>query len=630
MFGYQGKTMNRCLLVFIILCLSAGLTAGAENTTVSGDLIEISTLDAFRSYLDNQTEWYNSLYSGHSEDEGRVYADAAMPAATSAPLLAAAEKSAAGASDYSTTNVQVAGVDEADFLKNDGRYIYLIHGSSLVITDVYPPQTGHIISETPIQGSPEHLFLRGDTLVVFSSDYGVSREYAGDAYPGSDASVTHAIIYDITDRAAPRQVRDIILPGTYENGRLIGDIVYAVTREGIGYGEPFMPIVYEGSTVLARPSIWCPPVPLYSYNLATITSFSLPDPEGISAVSFLTGYDNTLYVSPDNAYFAYQKWNPFCWGWRYPVAGSPDEGEETIIHRFSLQNGTIAYEASGTVPGHLLNQFSLDESGGYLRTATTMSRYLGADWKEENNVYVLSPDLTITGRLEHLAPGEKIYAARFMGDLLYLVTFRQIDPLFVIDLSNPAQPGILGELKIPGYSDYLHPYDKTHLIGIGKDTEETESGGVISAGVKIALFDVSDLTKPRLIDSRVIGEKGSSSEVLTDHKAFLLDKSRSTMVLPIKEVFKIPVSSSTFPESYTTAVWQGAYVMKIDPLTGFIDIGSVEQDQVRPNDYSWSGSSVRRSVLMDDALYTVSDTRIIGSDINSPSDRLMMIDLPSS
>jgi len=354
--------MNRCLLVLIILCLYTGLTTGAVNTTVSGDLIEISTLDAFRSYLENQTEWYNTLYSDYYGSEGRLYADAAMPSATSAPILAAAEKSAAGASDYSTTNVQVSGVDEADYLKNDGKYIYLIHNNNLVITDVYPPQTGRVLSETPVPGSPEHIFLRGDTLVIFSSEYGVSREYQGNEYQGSDASVTHAFIYDITDRASPRQVRDIILPGTYENGRMIGDTVYVVTREGIGYGEPFMPIVYEGSSVLARPSIWCPPVPLYSYNLATITSFSLSEQEEVSAVSFLSGYDNTLYVSPDNAYFAYQKWNPFWWGWRYPVAGSPDDGEETIIHRFSLQNGTITYEATGTVPGHLLNQFSLDES----------------------------------------------------------------------------------------------------------------------------------------------------------------------------------------------------------------------------------------------------------------------------
>ncbi|MFH0966152.1 MAG: beta-propeller domain-containing protein, partial [Methanobacteriota archaeon] len=479
--------------------------------------------------------------------------------------------------------------------------------------------------------NPSGLFLNGDNLVVFSSEYGDTwRMVEGSAAPVPiSADITHVIVYDVTDRARPMIKTELTLPGTYDNGRMIGDVIYAITRDSISSSDPIMPVIYEGTDVITKPSVWCPPIPMNQYNLYTITSFDLSGTRDVQAASFLMGWDNTLYVSPDNAYMAYKKWSPYWWGWNLRSLSSlgSDDGEESVVHRFSLENGTITYKASGTIPGYLLNQFSLDESAGYLRVATTNEQYQKDTWVQDNNVYILSSNLEITGRLEHLAPGERIYSARFMGDILYLVTFKQTDPLFVIDLSNPNQPGILGELKIPGYSDYLHPYDSTHLIGIGKDTEENEGGGVIPTGVKIAFFDVSDLNNPKLVDSRVIGEKGSSSEILNDHKAFLLDKEKSIMVLPIKEIFRIPIPGSTFKDSYTTASWQGAYVLGIDPSIGFVDQGKVEQDQVRPNDYYWSGSTVKRSVVMDSVLYTVSDDRIIGSDLENHASRLLLIDL---
>jgi len=384
---------------------------------------------------------------------------------------------------------------------------------------------------------------------------------------------------------------------------MIGDIIYVLTRDSPSYQDPHIPIITENGEIVTHPSVWCPPLPLSSYVVYTLSSFSLSGTEPPKATSFVMGWDNTLYVSVENAYVAYQKWMPY---WFTPKSPDENNGDETVIHRFSLNTGNVSYEATGTIPGSLLNQFSLDEFAQNLRVATTDSRYEGDEWVTDNNVYVLAPNLTTIGKLEHLAKDERIYSARFIGDLLYLVTFEQMDPLFVIDLSNPNQPGILGELKIPGYSDYLHPYDAHHIIGIGKDTAESEWE----------------------VDSLIIGEKDSTSAVLSDHRAFLLDANRSVMVLPVKEIIRVPVPNSSYDESYTTAAWQGAYVWRIDPDTGFIEKGKVEQVPIKPDMY-WSESTVKRSVLMDDILYTVSDDRIVGSDIDSPNTRLMILDLIS-
>lgn len=619
-------------MIMIIALLILPIGAVAESiVSESESLIEISSHDAFKEYLENQTRWYDEIYSRPDRLTDVLLPEmATLPTGSSAPSPNL-QKDASGATDYSTTNIQVAGVDEADYLKNDGRYLYMLREGSLLIIEVFPVDTGRVVSSTKIPGNPSGMFLNGDALVVLSSEYGSTwKTIPGSVAPvPTTADITHAIVYNVSDRAQPRIDKELTLPGTYENGRMIGEVVYAITRDTPSVSDPSLPVIYSGADVVVRPSVWCPRVPMNQYVLYTITSFDMTGTRSIQAASFLMGWDNTLYVSPDNAYMAYKKWNPYWWDWnsRSLTSIQPDNGEESVIHRFSLEDGTITYQASGIIPGYLLNQFSLDESAGNLRVATTSERYQKDVWVQENNVYVLSPDLSIIGRLEHLSQGEKIYSARFMGDILYLVTFKQTDPLSVIDLSNPNQPGILGELKIPGYSDYLHPYDSTHLIGIGKDTEENEGGGIIPTGVKIALFDVSDLNSPKLVDSRVIGEKGSSSEVLSDHKAFLLDKRTSIMVLPMKEVFRVPIPDSTFNDSYTTASWQGAYVFGIDPSTGFVDKGKVEQDQVRPNDYYWSGSAVRRSVVMDSVLYTISDNRIIGSVLEQPGSRLLLIDL---
>lgn len=201
------------------------------------------------------------------------------------------------------------------------------------------------------------------------------------------------------------------------------------------------------------------------------------------------------------------------------------ELEKTVIHKIAINQGNLEYQNFGEVTGQALNQFSMDENNGYFRIATTKNQtwpqFAEDDRKASyNNLYVLDKDLKTVGSVENLAEGEQIYSVRFMQDRAYMVTFKQMDPLFVIDLKDPKAPKVLGKLKIPGFSNYLHPYDENTLIGLGRDTKENEWGGATNGGVKLSLFDVSDVENPKEIDSYVIGDSGASSIALDDHKAF--------------------------------------------------------------------------------------------------------------
>jgi len=242
--------------------------------------------------------------------------------------------------------------------------------------------------------------------------------------------------------------------------------------------------------------------------------------------------------------------------------------------------------------------------------------------------------LNITGSLENLAPGETIYSARFMGERGYLVTFKQVDPLFVIDLKDPYGPEVLGYLKVTGYSDYLHPYDETHIIGIGKET--TDAGEFAwYQGVKISLFDVTDVSNPREISKVEIGDRGTDSPVLWDHKAFLFDKSRNLLVMPI---LVAEVDQSEYPEgvpswAYGEPVWQGAYVFDVSldqglQLKGRITHIESPSDMEQDYYYSYSAFSVERSLYIGDVLYTISDAKIKMNNLEN-LDYINEVQLPS-
>jgi len=286
----------------------------------------------------------------------------------------------------------------------------------------------------------------------------------------------------------------------------------------------------------------------------------------------------------------------------------------TKVHRISIDEGEIEYQASGAVPGYVLNQFSMDEFNGYFRIATTEGQvWTTKGTVSQNNVYVLDMELDTIGMLENLAPGETIYSARFMGNRCYLVTFKKIDPLFVIDLSTPANPQVLGQLKITGYSDYLHPYDENHIIGIGKET--TEAGTFAwYQGVKISLFDVTDVAVPKEIVKYEIGDRGTDSPILNDHKAFLFDRERNLLVIPVTVAEVNPAQyPGGIPDwAHGEFVWDGAYVFNIS-LEGLELKGTITHitnpDTLKTGYYQ-SPYSIQRSLYIDNVLYTISELKI--------------------
>lgn len=656
---------NGCniLVVLIVIgafgvCIMAAYTLmeGGQEITVPDDyLLQINSGDELRQFLkENRNTGYDVDYGmefvpgtkttlSAAEDSS---SQAAPKGSYSAPLatpVATALWTGDGSADtYSTTNIQVEDVDEADFVKNDGKYIYIVKGKKLIITRAYPPEDAAVISKTEIEGNAQELFINENKLIVF---YNGQKEIW--VTPGNSAApvpvtneVATAGIYDISDPEDPVLERTIDVPGNYENSRMIGDFVYLVSKDPLydAYDEIIMPYVAEDGVEILKPDLWCPRISRSSYVMYTITAFSVDDRKKTGSESFLLGWDNTLYVSTDNVYMAYQKDSGY---YRAPVFIEDSMEEEsdvssesyqnTVIHRFSIDDDRIKYAATGEVPGRLLNQFSMDEYEDKLRVATTVDSWMSAGGKSYNNVYVLDSNLNTMGKLENLAPDESIYSARFMGDLLYLVTYKRIDPFFVIDLSNPEQPGILGKLKIPGYSDYLHPLDEKHIIGIGKSTYENEWGGVSEGGLKIALFDVTDLNNPECIDKIEIGDSGSDSEVLNDHRAFLLDKRNNILVLPVTEITKIPVKDSRYGDSYSRGMWNGAYVFEVSPESGFTLKGKTTHSEESETGYYYMRTGrVKRSLFMDDVLYTISDEKIVASSLNDPDKIISGVELPSS
>jgi hypothetical protein len=282
----------------------------------------------------------------------------------------------------------------------------------------------------------------------------------------------------------------------------------------------------------------------------------------------------------------------------------------------------VELKAEGDVPGHILNQFSMDENGTTFRIATTVGQAWDSTEKVSNDLHVLNMDLDETGSVTKIAPGETIYSVRFMGNRAYMVTFKQVDPFFVIDLKDPRNPKILGNLKIPGFSNYLHPYDENHVIGFGKDVDESIDADKVHStdaiyytavqGLKIALFDVTDVSNPKQKAVEVIGDRGTDSPLLTDHKALLFEKDRNLMAFPVL-VTKRPDGSPKSADG--NPVFQGAYVYDVTTagfkLRGKITHYDTSDEFMKAGSYWYGGDrDIQRIVRIGSQLLTISDTQV--------------------
>ncbi len=523
--------------------------------------------------------------------------------------------------EYSQTNIQVEGVDEADLVKTDGDYIYVVSKNTIFLLKAYPPEDAEILSKISLDKNIEGLYINDNKLVVFLGGpfYDIYRY--GDMYAPYWTPETNIEIYDLSNVSSPSLVKNVTVNGFYFNSRMIGDYIYAIICKPAyidNCGEVSLPIIQSNDIKvnIEASSIYYLNRTDNYHAFTNIVSINLKDPDQEPLCkTLLFGATCNMYVSHNSIYIT-----------------SPSYSEDnfkndltTDIHKITIQDGEIEYFSNGWVPGTVLNQFSMDEHEGYFRVATTT----GQSWFEgselSNNIFVLNSTLSIVGSLENLAPKERIYSARFMGSKCYLVTFRKVDPLFVIDLKDPKKPDVLGKLKIPGYSDYLHLYDENHLIGIGKETIAAEEGDFSwYQGVKISLFDVTDVSKPREVDKVEIGDRGTDSPVLRDHKAFLFSRSKSLLVLPIllAEIDEEKYSGTVPPNAHGEYVWQGAYVYNITSEQGLIFKDRIthlknDEELLKSGFYFESSYAIKRSLYIGNVLYTISDNTIKMNDLEN-------------
>jgi len=623
---------KRILLIYALSMIGAilglananllGLPIGPEAIKANGRLLRFSSYEEMRVFLNRSAVSYPTFL-----EDARIFTKASR--ASSVP-------------EYSPTNVQVEGVDEADIVKCDGRYIYFASSEGLLIIQAYPPESVKVLARLGLNGTVRGILVEGDRLVVLEEDftifqYSLGKNRKASSNISTSISIvpyiewqmeTRALVYDIQDREKPILLRKISVNGSYFTSRMIGDCVYLFVSQPaiVIEGEVLLPIVsYDGTSerIEAQQIYHSNASSDYCYTFTTILSFSVRSQEPPKHETLLLGATSAIYVSMENIYVAIPM---------MPIYGSligkasgldSDSGidsysDGTEIHRLRIgESGEIEYEASGIVPGHILNQFSMDEYDGYFRIATTTHSYSrDGGFLSSNNLYVLDMTLSIVGKLEGLAPGETIYSARFLGGRCYLVTFKKVDPFFTIDLEDPRNPIALGILKISGYSDYLHPYDDGLIIGIGKEAVEAEASFAWYQGVKISIFDVKDVSKPREVDRYEIGDRGTDSPVLRDHKALLLDRRRGILILPVlvAEIDEENYPKGVPPYAYGDYVWQGVYVFRIGE-EGLEVIGRITH--IDTSGALEERYFVKRALYIDNILYTISDSRMRLNDLNS-------------
>ncbi|HWI70457.1 MAG TPA: beta-propeller domain-containing protein, partial [Baekduia sp.] len=470
------------------------------------------------------------------------------PVPAAAPL--SSDDASSSAPEFSGTNVQEAGIDEPDLVKTDGKRVFVAVGGKLQVVDV-TGDAPRLIGSLALDGGEAHqLLLRGTRLLVLSSSYGggpIPVDAVAKFAPGG-ASVTTLTEVDVTDPAAPKVARTMTLAGEYVDARLTGGtarVVVNSTPTPVGAvpldGAPlrtFVPATTIRSKITGntyrRGVVPCDDVrrPDVFSGLGLLTVLTVDLDKGLYNVdrdAVMAGAQ-TVYGSDTSLYVASQKY----------VRGLDDAGDvpgsmRTEIHRFDARDtGATTYAGSGTVPGFVVNAYALSEHDGALRVASTDEpSWLpegGQSSPAQSYVTVLSAGggaLTQVGQVGGLGQGQRIYGVRFAGTTGYVVTFRQVDPLYTLDLSTPSAPRVVGELEIPGYSAYLHPIAGGLLLGVG---QEADAQGRVQ-GTQVSVFDVSDLAHPKRVQHLVFGSATSDAEF--DPHAFLWWAPTKTAVLPL-------------------------------------------------------------------------------------------------
>ncbi len=525
-------------------------------------------------------------------------ADAVAGTGTSAPA-------------HGKTNTQVENIDEADILKNDGDYLYIVRQTDNACVEILDIRNRTEISlSAKIQAASakegenvavREIYVRENTLVVLSA---VMREGIADNRTLADTCYAYAVtdsrtvadIYDITDRTAPVLLQSYGVDGGMLSSRMDGETLILLTN----YNVP----IYKDETDMKNACVPCyykdgekTRFPVNDVKLPedtndtaylTISLVNTKDKNAVPEAKAVLGGGQNVYCGTDTLLVArMESQNSIAESGGAVTYSVLDT--TTRLYAFDLLNGAD-YKGSASVEGTVLNQFSMDAYNGYYRIATTLSDRDGCV------LTVLDKDLKTVGELSGIAKGEEIYAARFLGDTAYLITFYQTDPLFIIDLQNPAKPEIKGELKIPGFSNYLHPYAEGLLVGVGSDG--TENGATNQ--VKISLYDVSDCRNPREVSKAVYGADKSTysySEAQYDHKAYLSFADSGEFAVPICE------NAGNREKSYASVLTVDNGALKI---TGTYTPEST--------DTSFTSNQIRRVTYSGNTVYTLSDTAVTAFD----------------
>lgn len=610
-----------------------GLNEGAYNLHVKDNLGISKTHFPFKVYkelppVQSQEELKNHFNMVKKQQKVQQENTAVMEDTASEE-----SSSAKGGSDYSTTNNQVEGVEEADLVKTNGTHIYAITENNIVIVDIEDPIK--MKKETKIRlesdAYPMQLFLTDKTLIVLAQKnsfqtlpYEQTNQDIASMSVSMD-SMTTVLFYDISNPSAPKLLREVGTEGDMSGARLTDGTLYYVTnvypnfwmmeeRENTDLrpytydskkGETILPLPYENLAILPNSND-------ATYSIITALDVSNLEKNEVMTKGYLGGSEH-LYMSKNNLFLTssiYEEgtstnkmiWNP----------GSMD----TEVFKFALDKTAIKYVGSNRLKGHILNQFSMDEYNGYFRAVTTKGNSWEPSEVSENNLFILDEGMNLVGSLTGLAKDERIYSARFMGDKAYMVTFKETDPLFVIDVTVPNSPKVLGELKIPGFSNYLHPLDENHLIGFGFETSiDTQNGGkepiIRTEGMKISLFDVSDLANPKEKDTEVIGDQGTFSPIQYDHHALFEHPGNHLYGFPISIYEKQP------RKAYTDFKQDGALIYEITPEKGIEIKGNLLRPKVSGQMYEEWESSIQRIVYAGDTIYTIAMKEIRSYNMNT-------------
>jgi inhibitor of cysteine peptidase len=618
---------------------SAPVITGVVTTAKNYD----DVINAFKTIYKNNTIQYSN---GVKSTASRVTAASATTGAEkSTAAQATTDGSVSGTSDYSTTNLQVDGVDEGDIVKNDGSYLYTLFNNKLNIADVRDPKNMKLVSTLTFDNSNAvDMYVYKNKLIVVTNQNPNYATKSAKAMPVHNYNnQTKVMVYDITDRSNPKEFRSFTQDGNFVSSRMIGNNIYVATSY-YSYvndtnnitAEEIVPKAGESTKqkMIPAANIFIPIEP-QNASYAILSGINVEDTTVSASTVACVGSAGNVFASLNNLYLSSQRaYYRIAMGAPVTKGGAPTNNvksgamvasiynETTDIIRFNLNGGKVAYTGTCTVDGNINNQFSMDEFNGYFRIATTT---YSPDMK--NNLYIFDSKMKLTGSIEDMAKGEKIYSVRFMNNRAYIVTFRTVDPLFVIDLTNPKAPKVLGELKIPGFSDYLQPYSDDLIIGFGKDA--VESGNMAYyQGLKLSLFDVSDPLNPKETFSYHIGDRGSTSPVLNDHRALLFNKDKNIIGFPVT-IMQLADGAKNDIYSYGSFKCDGYYVMGLDPSKGFNFKGSVTHlDSGNQNDLYSQGLQIQRGAYIGNVLYTISNAKIVASSLNDFSNKLGELSLP--